>query len=103
VISGPAGRRDWDRFKELFTPDARIDSLTPDEYIAKNKPFLTEHALFQRPVSMHVERHGEAAHVTVNDESRHASNEEKPFATGHASFDLVHAGDAWKIAKIVTQ
>ena len=103
VISGPAGRRDWDRFQELFAPGAHIGSLTPAEYVEKNKPYFNEHSLFQRPTSMKVERHGDTAHVTVQDESRHASNDEKPFATGHASFDLVHRGDAWKIVTIVTQ
>ncbi len=24
VISGPAGTRDWDRMRSLFTPDARM-------------------------------------------------------------------------------
>lgn len=103
VISGPAGRRDWDRFKELFAPDARIDTLTPDEYVTKNKPYFNEHSLFQRPASMRVDRHGEEAHVTVNDESRHLSNDEQPYARGVTSFDLVHSGDAWKITRIVTQ
>jgi hypothetical protein len=103
VVSGPAGRRDWDRFKELFAPGARIGSLTPDEYVEKNKPFLNEHSLFQRPRSIRVERHGDTAHVTVQDESRHASNDETPFAQGVTSFDLVHTGDAWKIVAIVTQ
>lgn len=103
VISGPAGRRDWDRFKELFAPNAKIDSLTPDEYIAKYKPDLNERALFQRPTSMKVARNGETARVTVQDESRHASNDEKPYATGHATFELVHNADAWKIVSIVTQ
>ena len=111
VVSGPAGRRDWDRFKELFAPEARIttmrngaaETLTPDEYIAKNKPYFNEHALFQHPSSMKIERHGELAHVVANDESRNASNDEKPFAQGVTSFDLVHSGDAWKIVTIVMQ
>jgi hypothetical protein len=103
VISGPAGRRDWDRFKELFAPNGHIGTLTPDEYIEKTKPYLNEHPLFQRPASMKVERHGDTARVTVQDESRNASNEEKPFATGHATFELVHSGDAWKIVSIVSQ
>jgi hypothetical protein len=111
VVSGPAGRRDWDRFKELFAPCARIimvrngaaEALTPDEYIARNKPYFNEHALFQHPSSTLIERHGDVAHVVATDESRHASNDKKPFAQGFTSFDLVHSGDAWKIVTIVTQ
>lgn len=103
VISGPAGRRDWDRFQELFAAGAHIDALTPEEYVAKNKPYFNEHSLFQRPTTMRVERHGETAHVTVQDESRHASNDAEPYARGTTAFDLVHGGDAWKIASIVTK
>ena len=103
VISGQAGRRDWDRFEELFAPGAHIDALTPAEYVAKNKPYFNEHGLFQRPTTMRVERHGDTARVTVQDESRHASNDEQPYARGTTVFDLVHSGDAWKIVTIVTQ
>lgn len=111
VISGQAGRRDWDRFKELFAPGARIitvrngaaEALTPDEYVTKNKPWFDQNAIFQHPVSTKIERHGDLAHVIATDESRHASNDEKPYAQGVTSFDLVHSGDAWKIVTIVTQ
>jgi hypothetical protein len=29
VISGPAGNRDWQRFRSLFVPDGRIGSIHP--------------------------------------------------------------------------
>lgn len=103
VISGPAGRRDWDRFKELFAPDARIAGLTPADYVTQKKPWFDQNGLFQHPTSMRVERHGDTAHVTANDESRHASNDEKPYAQGVTSFDLVKISDAWKIVTIATQ
>jgi len=103
VISGPAGRRDWDRFKELFAPDGRIDGLTPADYVTQKKPWFDQNGLFQHPTLMKVERHGDTAHVEAADESRHASNDEKPYAQGATSFDLVKIGDAWKIATIVTK
>ena len=103
VISGPAGRRDWNVFKELFTPDAKIDGLTPADYVTQKKPWFDANGLFQHPSSMRVERHGETARVVANDESRHASNDEKPYAQGVTTFELVHVGDAWKIASIATQ
>jgi len=76
--------------QELFAAGARIttvrngqtETLTPDEYIAKYKPHFNEHALFRHPSSMRIERHGDGAHVVANDESRNASNDEKPFAQG---------------------
>lgn len=103
VLSGQAGRRDWDRFKELFAPDGRIDGLTPADYVTQKKPWFDQNGLFQHPTSLKVERRGDTAHVTANDESRHASNDEKPYAQGVTSFDLVKSGDAWKIVTIVTQ
>jgi len=103
VISGPAGRRDWNVFKELFTPDGRIDGLTPADFVTQKKPWFDQNSLFQHPTSMRVERHGDTAHVEAVDESRHASNDEKPYAQGATSFDLVKVGDAWKIATIVSK
>src|SRR5437660_9250994 len=57
VISGPAGRRDWDRFKDLFAPGARLIAMhkapvvmTPEEYVAKNSPYLQTNGFFERPV-----------------------------------------------------
>jgi len=109
VLSGPAGRRDWDRFKELFAPGAVIlirhdvveEKLTPDEYIAKNKPWFTENALFAHPVSTEIQHTDRAAHVVARDESRHASNDDKPYAQGVTTFDLVLVDGAWKITSIV--
>lgn len=107
VISGPAGRRDWNRFKELFAPGAKIvtagESLTPDEYVTKNKPWFDANGLFQHPTTMRVERHGDSAHVIASDESRHASNDEKPYEQGATTFDLVRVGEAWKIVTITRQ
>ncbi len=103
VISGPAGRRDWNVFKELFTPEGRIDGVAPADYVTQKKPWFDENGLFKRPTTMRVERSGDTAHVVVNDESRHASNDEQPYAQGVTTFDLVHVGDAWKIATITTK
>src|SRR3984957_12853378 len=39
VISGPAGQqRDWDRFRSLFLPDARMGVIRPDVAAADGKP-----------------------------------------------------------------
>ena len=36
VVSGPAGQRDWDRFRALFLPDGRIVSLVPESAATKD-------------------------------------------------------------------
>jgi hypothetical protein len=109
VISGPAGRRDWNVFKELFAPGARLVAykdgiasvMTPDEFIEKSKPYLTGNAFFERPVSTHVDRFKDIAHVTSRYESRHKTIDEKPFAKGVNHFELVRSGDRWVILSIV--
>jgi hypothetical protein len=109
VVSGPAGRRDWDRFKELFAPGGRLVSvskgevsvMTPDEYVTKSKPYFDAHALFQRPVETHVDRFKDVAHVTSRYESRNAATDEKPYARGVSHAELVRSGEGWRVLSIV--
>jgi len=110
VISGPAGRRDWNRFKDLFAPGARLISvrketvvMTPDEFQAKNTPYLQEHGFFERPVDTRVERFRDIAQVWSRYESRNASNDEKPFARGVNSVQLVRDGNRWRVLTILWQ
>lgn len=112
VISGPAGRRDWTRFKELFAPNARMAALrkdgtlaimTPDEYIEKNKPYFDEHGFFEWPVETHIDRFHDIAHVSSRYESRHATTDKEPFARGVNHFELIRSGDRWVIYSLVWQ
>jgi hypothetical protein len=113
VISGPAGRRDWDRFDALFAPGARLIStkrgedgaitanvMTPKEYATKAGAYFTDHAFFEHPVNTHVDIFSDIAHVFTTYESRHASADEKPFARGINSFQLVRIGGEWKVLTI---
>jgi hypothetical protein len=112
VISGPAGRRDWDRFEALFAPGARLIStkrkdgvvaanvMTPQEYKEKAGAYFTDHGFFERPANNRVEIFGDIAHVFSTYESRHASSDDKPFARGINSFQLVRSGDDWKVLTI---
>jgi hypothetical protein len=112
VISGPAGRRDWNRFKELFAPGAHLASygkdggaavMTPDEYIAKAKPYFEEHGFFEWPVETSVERFHDIAHVSSRYESRHATTDAQPFARGVNHFELARSGDRWVVVSLVWQ
>jgi hypothetical protein len=113
VISGPAGRRDWDRFEALFAPGARLIStkrgeggvvtanvMTPKEYATRAGAFFNDHGFFERPANNRIEIFGDIAHVFSTYESRHASSDEKPFARGINSFQLVRSGDDWKVLTI---
>jgi hypothetical protein len=112
VISGPAGPRDWDRFKSLFANGARLAAvradgtlnvMTPDDYIERSKPLLEKNGFFERPVANRVEHYRDIAHVFSTYESRHASSDEKPFARGINSFQLARIGGEWKVLTIFWQ
>ena len=76
VISGePGSARDWDRFKNLFKPEARlipsrkddqgnltIKAMTPDEYIQLFSSRIST-GFFERELSRKVEEYGTVAHV----------------------------------------
>ncbi|MBV8516139.1 MAG: nuclear transport factor 2 family protein [Acidobacteria bacterium] len=111
VMSGPAGRRDWDRYQDLFAPGAHIiavkpdgrDVVTPEEFVTKWKPYYEQNALFEHPVATQVQRAGNVAQVLSTFESRHASTDDAPYARGVQSFQLVHQGDRWLIVSIVRE
>ena len=111
VISGPAGGRDWERFKALFAPNAHLASMrdgkvtvmTPDDYIARAKPHFEQGGFFERSVENHIDQFKDIAHVTSRYESRHAAADEQPFARGVNHFELVKIGDRWQVLSIVWQ
>jgi len=116
VISGPPGKRDWDRFRSLFIPGARLIPtgrrqtgevgsrvLTPDEYIQRSAPLLEKNGFFEREVSHRVEKFGNIAHVFSTYESRHAKDDAKPFARGINSIQLMNDGKRWWVVTVFWQ
>jgi len=117
VISGPAkAPRNWDRFRSLFVPGARMIPtgrrptgevlsrvLTPEDYIQRSGPLLEQNGFFEREISKRVERYANIAHVFSTYESKHARDEEKPFARGINSFQLMNDGKRWWIVTIFWQ
>ena len=112
VISGPAGPRDWDRFRTFFYPGARLipsrrddkgvvtaRASTPDEYATRAQDFFSKEGFFENSVSNRVEEWDHIAHVWSTYESRHAKGE-KPFARGINSFQLINDGTRWWILTI---
>src|SRR4051812_49991214 len=75
VISGPAGERDWNRFRSLFYKDARLipSSRRPDgtigartfsveDYIERGKPNFLKGGFFERGASRKGEEFDHMAH-----------------------------------------
>ena len=112
VISGPAGTRDWPRFRSLFadgarmipmrvTPEGSAPALTTvEEYITRAGANFEKNAFYESEVSRRMETFGNIAHVFSTYESRRAPGE-KPFARGINSIQLVKVGKSWKVITIL--
>lgn len=117
VISGPAGqRRDWDRMRSLFVPNARLMPAVPrpgggtgtlvwsvDDYIALSGPALERNGFFEREIKRVSESYGNIMHLFSTYESRRLATDEKPFVRGINSFQLLKDGDRWWIVSIYWQ
>lgn len=112
ALSGPAGRRDWDRFEALFAPGARIVTIgadgaavtqTPKEYGAAMKPKFDTTAFFQRPAATRVLHQGSVAHVWSMYELRDTASAERESSRGIASFAFVKIGGEWKVESLIEQ
>lgn len=117
VISGPAGQhRDWNRFRSLFLPGARLIAvqrdkqgadhaltLTPEQFVEKAGPYMLEHGFFERETHRRVARYGAIAQVFSTYASRHAKSDPKPFQRGINSFQLYFDGHRWWVVTIYWQ
>lgn len=111
VISGPAGRRDWDRFEALFAPEARMvvvgengtTPMTTKQYIEHAKPNFDAKGWFEKPVATRILRYGNIAHVWSTYEGRERAGDEQPMARGINSIEMVKIGSEWKVQSLVWQ
>jgi hypothetical protein len=114
VISGPKGQpRDWDRFRSLFAPGARLIPIrhAPDGkvearvldvegFVALAKPGTERDGFYEREIARRSEAFGSLTHVFSTYESRRAKDDEKPFARGINSFQLLNDGKRWWVVTI---
>jgi hypothetical protein len=114
VISGPAGQaRDWNRFRSLFAPSARliptgkrpdgagvIAPMTVNEYIARADRSLVADGFFERELGRKQERYGNIVHLMSAYDSRRKTDDPQPFARGVNSFQLWFDGARWWVVTI---
>jgi hypothetical protein len=126
VISGPAGKkRDWDRFRSLFAPGARLiptgprrlpgtkpdapliskeeyasSALTPEDYIARSSALLEERGFFESEIARRTEQYGHIAHAFSTYEARQKIEDAKPFQRGINSIQLMNDGKRWWIVSV---
>ncbi|MBI1757013.1 MAG: hypothetical protein HYR64_07900 [Fimbriimonas ginsengisoli] len=116
VISGPQGqKRDWDRFRTLFTSDARFTAAMPGKdgnikLISLDVPGFIKVAepafmggFFEKETWRHVDAFAGIAQAWSAYESRFKADDERPFQRGINSFQLWNDGGRWWIVSIYWQ
>jgi hypothetical protein len=117
VISGDAGvQRDWDRFRNLLHPEARLAPIFTDKQGEDHVRFFTveqfveaatantaEMGFFEREIGRRTERFGSLINVFSAYESFHSLQDPKPFDRGVNSITLMHDGTRWWILSITWQ
>jgi hypothetical protein len=113
VISGAAGeKREWDRFRSLFIPGARLIPtgrrpdgsvghavLTPEDYITRSGKLLEERGFFEREIGRTTAEFGAMLHAFSAYDSRWREDEE-PFARGINSIQLLNDGKRWWVVTV---
>ncbi len=117
VISGPVGqKRDWDRFRSLFAPGARLiptgrnpqtgefrlTALNPEEYITRSGAFLEQSGFVEKEISRRSERFGNILHAFSTYEGRRAADP-APFVRGINSIQLYSDGKRWWVVTVFWQ
>ena len=117
AVSGPAGEpRDWERFRTLFLPGARMiptnraihngqgghppDVMDIETFIRTTAPLLEPIDFHEVQIAMRVERFGCIAHVWSTYDSRRAPDDAEPFARGINSIQLYHDGTRWWVVTV---
>ena len=117
VISGGKGvERDWDRFRSLFAPGARLIPVgrtapntpfqalvwTVDEYIERAGAQLMAGGFFEDEIGRTVETYGHVVHAFSSYQSKRTPDGEV-FARGINSFQLLNDGTRWWVVTIYWQ
>jgi hypothetical protein len=114
VISGPAGqKRDWDRFRSLFAPGARlipalsrpgekpvIRVLDVEGYISRTDAIFEKEDFWESEKERRTDTAGNLVHAFSIYESRHAQGGQ-PFQTGVNSIQLFSDGARWWIVTVM--
>jgi len=113
IISGPAGKRNWQRLRSLYLPGARLiptgerihkkgelQVLTLDEWIEDVKDFFTDKDFYESEIVRHTDHFGSilqafSTYVAKNDP------EGPIIARGINSIQLLHHENRWWIVTVM--
>lgn len=109
----PGEARDWNRYRSLFVPEARMIPARPGpdgtsgtiflpvtEYVDANKVYFEKGGFSDREVFRRVEEFGNIVHVWSTYESRHRATDAKPYSRGINSIQLLKDGSRYWIVNV---
>jgi len=113
VISGPAGPRDWNRFRSLFLPSGRLTAtgknpdgsirvraLGVDDYANLAGAGFLKNGFFENAIVNRINTYGQVTQVFSSYESRHNPGE-APFSRGINSIQILNDGHRFWIVSIL--
>jgi hypothetical protein len=108
VISGPAGPRDWKRFRSLFhtdafmaafTPKRELRKFSPAQYVQNNGPFFMQNSFNEKEIGRKVNQFGNVAQVFTSYEFE-AGTTPPLRKCGINSIELIKEKGRWFIMSI---
>jgi hypothetical protein len=108
VISGPAGPRDWKRFRSLFhtdafmaafTPKRELRKFSPAQYVQNNGPFFMQNSFNEKEIGRKVNQFGNVAQVFTSYEFE-AGTTPPLRKRGINSIELIKEKGRWFIMSI---
>jgi hypothetical protein len=113
VISGPAGTRDWSRFRSLFLPQARFSQVATnpdgskmlltwnvDEFVRDAGTVFAKDPFYEKAIVNRPESFGNVTQVFSSYASRRSPTG-KPFERGINSIQLINDGKRWWVLSIL--
>ncbi len=109
----PGEARNWDRYKSLFVPSARLIPARPGaegtsgayflpvaDYIEANKVYFEKGGFWDSEVARRTEAFGNIVHVWSTYESRRTNKNSEPYSRGINSIQLLKDGDRYWIVGV---
>jgi hypothetical protein len=114
VISGEKGEaRDWELFKYLFKPEAKlipsgkdqqgvyqVRYMTPEDYIKTSGKWLVDNGFFEKEINRKTHTFGNITQVFSTYEAFKSESDKKPFMRGINSIQLLNDGKRWWVINI---
>lgn len=113
AAGAPGEARDWDRFRSLFVPEARMIPartgpqgaagtifLSIADYIDANKTYFEKGGFSDREIGRRTETFGNMVHVWSTYESRRRAEDPAPYSRGINSLQLLKDGPRYWIVNV---